>query len=56
MEEEYTDQDLGWHIKINRDRKGVSYVYKDLRTGDSIEGDTIKEEFTPPSDTIRRVS
>jgi hypothetical protein len=53
MEEEYTDQDLGWHIKINRDRKGVSYVYKDLRTGDSIEGGTIKEAFTPPSDTIR---
>ena len=54
MEEEYTDQDLGWHIKINRVRRGVSYVYKDLRTGDSIEGSAIAEAFTPPADTIRK--
>ena len=54
MDEEYTDQELGWHIQIKRDGRGVSYTYKDLRTGESIVGSSIKEAFTPPSDTIRK--
>ena len=41
VHEEYTDNNLGWHIKIERTHRFVSYVYTEIETDETIKGSSI---------------
>jgi hypothetical protein len=53
MKEDYIDSELGWRIQIERKSDGVDYLFTDLKTKETIQGEAIKRAFRQPHDTIK---
>lgn len=53
MKEDYIDKEFGWRIQIERKSDGVDYLFTNLKTKETIQGEAIESAFKPPHDTIR---
>ncbi len=54
MNQDYVDDELGWHIRVRPSEGGLDYAYTNLATGETIEGWAMKEAFLPPREEIAR--